>query len=81
MRYSCPCCGFLTFEEKNAEFDICPVCYWERDPVQEKDEAFSGGANKYSLMDSRINFMRYGVSDTGMLDHVRRPLPEEYPVR
>ena len=34
-KYKCPCCGFYTFDEKlNGNYDICPVCFWEDDPIQ-----------------------------------------------
>lgn len=29
-KYRCLCCGYLTLETR-AEFDICPVCFWEDD--------------------------------------------------
>ncbi len=30
MKYKCLCCGYLTLSTR-AEFDICPVCFWEDD--------------------------------------------------
>lgn len=51
MKYRCPCCGYYTFENEPATtlhdacFDICPVCYWEDDPVQLEDPTFAGGAD------------------------------------
>ena len=49
----CPCCG-----EGNITglHDICPVCGWEDDEVQNDDPTFAGGANKLSLEESRIRF-------------------------
>ena len=33
-KYKCPCCGYFTFEDKpNGNYDICPVCFWEDDPI------------------------------------------------
>lgn len=29
-KYNCLCCGYKTIEER-AEFEICPVCFWEDD--------------------------------------------------
>ncbi len=38
-RYACPCCGYLTLTEKPpGTFAICPVCFWEDDEVQFKDQ-------------------------------------------
>lgn len=39
MKYKCPCCSFYTFYDKpNGNYDICPVCFWEDDPIQLVDE-------------------------------------------
>ena len=33
-KYKCPCCGLYTFDEKtNGNYDTCPVCFWEDDPI------------------------------------------------
>ena len=39
---NCPICGEYEFEE---DFDICPVCEWQHDRVQEGDPTYWGGAN------------------------------------
>lgn len=32
MKYTCPCCGYKTFDIKPpGTVDICPVCYWQDD--------------------------------------------------
>lgn len=50
-KYKCPCCGFYTFDEKpNGNYDICPVCFWEDDPIQLEDNEYEGGANRVSLV-------------------------------
>lgn len=28
--YKCLCCGYMTLDSR-AEYDICPVCFWEDD--------------------------------------------------
>ena len=48
----CPCCGRYIFEEKG-QFEICPVCGWEDDPVQRREPDLAGGANKLSLNEAR----------------------------
>ena len=42
----CACCGVGTVD---GEYDICPVCGWEKDNVQERFIGFRGGANKPCL--------------------------------
>lgn len=46
MKYKCPCCGYYTFDERpSGSYDICPVCFWEDDPVQLDDPSYEGGEN------------------------------------
>lgn len=79
-RFLCPCCGYLTLDEKPpGTFQICEVCNWEDDNVQFDDPSFEGGANKQSLNQARINFARFGASSREHLSAVRRPLPAEVP--
>lgn len=49
----CPVCEKHAFTEIG---DICPVCGWEHDRVQENDPSFAGGANKMSLNEARIEY-------------------------
>ena len=49
----CPCCHEGYIESLH---DICSICGWEDDEVQNYDENYSGGANKLSLRDYRIEF-------------------------
>jgi len=72
----CACCGNLTILE---EYDICPVCDWEADGVQERDPSFQGGANKMSLIEARASFQAIGAIGPDHLTHVRLPLPHEIP--
>lgn len=46
MNYTCPCCGYLTLDEKPpGTYDICSICFWEDDDVQYNDPNYEGGAN------------------------------------
>ncbi len=45
--HMCPVCGEYEFPGFDS-FDICPVCGWEDDAVQEDDPDF-GGANPETL--------------------------------
>jgi hypothetical protein len=78
--YACPCCSYLTLASAQRDsYDICPVCFWEDDPVQFADPDYWGGANKPSLNEARVNFAAFGASERRVLPHVRRPRPEEMP--
>lgn len=75
-KFQCPCCGYFTLPE-SGEFDICPVCYWEDDPVQSRDIDFSGGANTVCLRDARENYTSCGAFDEKFIPFVREPSEEE----
>jgi hypothetical protein len=77
-KYKCPCCGFLTLEEQSSgTYEICPVCYWEDDPVQSDDPSYEGGANKISLTQARINFKEFGACSRESIKNVRPPTEVE----
>lgn len=78
MKYKCPCCGFYTFEEKpDGNYDICPVCFWEDDPIQLQDETYEGGANHVSLKDAKKNYVEFGACERKYIRNVRQPLENE----
>ena len=73
-KYPCPCCGYKTLEEKPpGTYDICPVCFWEDDPVQFSDADCPGGANHVSLRKAQRNFLACGVSEVRFKENVRKP--------
>ncbi len=74
--WPCPCCGHKTLLE-DGFFEICPVCFWEHDPVQYDDPTYAGGANTESLEEARRNFRAFGASSRELLAHVRPPTPDE----
>jgi hypothetical protein len=45
----CPCCGKTTVNE----YDICPICSWENDPIQLQNPNLGGGANQMSLAEAK----------------------------
>lgn len=51
-KHKCPVCGKYFFEGYN-DMDICDVCDWCNDAVQEKDPDYKGGANRMSLNEAR----------------------------
>lgn len=48
----CPCCHTYEFSDIGSH-EICPVCNWEDDSVQEEDPSYGGGANVMSLNEAR----------------------------
>lgn len=78
--YPCPCCKYLTrIEEEYGTYDICPVCWWEDDEIQQASPDLEGGANEVSLNTAIKNFKEFGASDKDFIDKVRKPLPDEIP--
>lgn len=48
----CPVCG----KTKVGEYDICPICNWENDPIQLDHPDLSGGANHMSLKEAQTAY-------------------------
>ncbi|WP_399553019.1 CPCC family cysteine-rich protein [uncultured Leifsonia sp.] len=81
MTFPCPCCGYLTLDDpRNGSYEICPVCFWENDAVQNDDPSFAGGANEPSLTRARANFRRFGAVEERLVPHVRPARPDETPL-
>ncbi|MEY9974740.1 hypothetical protein ABH966_005157 [Lysinibacillus sp. RC46] len=73
-KYTCPCCGYKTLAEGTLDsYEICKVCYWEDDFVQNEDPDFEGGANEVSLKQAQRNFKIYGASEERFKDSVVEP--------
>jgi len=71
---TCPCCGYKTLSERGA-YEICPICFWEDDALQENDPDAVGGANKVSLHQAQQNYANFGACDRKSIKHVRNPDP------
>lgn len=79
--FACPCCGFATLREAGC-YEICPLCFWEDDGQDDPDAAENhGGPNYVSLVEARINFIKFGASDIKNKEHVRRPSAEDINMR
>jgi hypothetical protein len=78
--YPCPCCGYLTLEERGGD-EICPVCFWEDDGQYDHDaDVVRGGPNyELSLSQARSNFQRIGAASERVSSFVRPPRTEEIP--
>jgi hypothetical protein len=53
---ACACCGKKTLDPNVKFFDVCPVCGWEDDPIQNKHPDDDGGANHISLNEAKKAF-------------------------
>ena len=79
-KFPCPCCGYFTLSRQPpGTFELCPVCYWEDDPVQFENPSYEGGANHPSLSKGRENFKIFGACEESAVKYVRKPFPEETP--
>lgn len=72
MNYPCPCCGFLVFPEGLGSYDICQVCGWEDDEVQQRWPGYRGGANHESLCEAQAAFLRRVDSEVRLTREMRR---------
>ncbi|WP_367576145.1 CPCC family cysteine-rich protein [Pelagibius sp. CAU 1746] len=80
MVFPCPCCGYLTFSSPPpGTFEICPVCYWEDDPIQSSNPNYAGGANTISLETAKKNFAHFGAVKAEFRKLTRPPAAEEMP--
>ena len=58
VKYTCPCCGYKTFDEPvKGTYDICELCGWEDDLVQNEDPDYEGGANGICLREAQHEFL------------------------
>jgi len=75
-QFPCPCCGFYTLGEKPpGTYDICRLCGWEDDRVQDENPLYRGGANDESLIECRLAF--FSRPETAQLVREKLgPLPE-----
>jgi Cysteine-rich CPCC len=76
MKFTCPCCGYKTFNREDHLWDICEVCFWQSCPVQNVDPE-SYGANSVTLNEARENFINFGACEKSSLPHVRPPHVDE----
>jgi hypothetical protein len=74
-KYTCPCCGYKTLD-RNGNYDICPICFWEDDPFQEMNE-YDLGANKIPLVEGQKNYIQYGACEKEATRFVRKPTMDD----
>lgn len=79
-RLNCPCCGYYTIDSNDEVIvDICEVCYWQYDIVAQNHPNLVIGPNKTSLTEAKLNYQKFGVSNTAFQFLVRFPYEEELP--
>ena len=76
MKYVCKCCGCAVLDSAD-EYDICPVCFWEKDKTQESDPDYAEGANSVSLNEARKNYAEFGACEKRFTENVRKPYAVE----
>ena len=76
-KYQCLCCGYYTLtEEPPGSYEICKVCYWEDDYINNIDDG--GGPNDgISLREARKNYKNFGAFNIKYINKVRPPLEDE----
>ena len=79
-RYPCRCCGFWTLSDpQTGNYEVCPVCFWEDDAVQNADPEYEGGTNRVSLSEARGKYIRIGDCEKRSVGSVRSPMAAEFP--
>jgi hypothetical protein len=74
-RFACPCCGYVTI---TTEYDICHICRWEHDLVQESEPDSTVGANGgVSLRRAQRNFAAYGACEEPGVPYAGKPSPDD----
>ena len=64
--FKCPVCAEYEFEY-NGDDEICGICGWQNDIVQNNDPDFWGGANDESLNEAKAEWEAKNKS--GMIDN------------
>lgn len=72
MKFVCKCCGCAALDSAD-EYEVCPVCCWEKDRTQERDPEYRGGANAVSLNEARKNYAEFGACEERFAEKVRKP--------
>lgn len=74
----CPICRSHTFAVLG-DWNVCPVCGWVSDPVQEAMHDDPTGANSISLNEARQNFQAFGAITQKKLDELDPEDKKKYP--
>lgn len=50
-KHKCPVCGKFEFESYNS-LEMCDVCGWSDDAIQEENQNYKGGGNEMNLKEA-----------------------------
>jgi hypothetical protein len=70
--FTCQCCGYKTLVDNEHNYEICPICFWEDDPIQFENPFMAGGANEVSLITAQKNFILFESSEKRFKRNVRK---------
>ncbi|NNV54254.1 CPCC family cysteine-rich protein [Limnovirga soli] len=77
LKNSCPVCGYLTLDERDS-FDICAICFWEDDGIDDFEENNESGPNHMTLKEGREIFQKAktklltaNVNDDNLIDTLK----------
>ena len=77
IRYPCPVCGHLVFEQQPGSHKTCPICLWEDNLLQLRFPLMPGGVNTVSLEVAQQNYQKLGVAERIHQGEGREPLENE----
>lgn len=72
MKYTCPACGYLTFNDPPGSDEICQICFWHDDMTQLRFPN-EGGANHVSLVEAQMNYEKYGAVEERLKPYTKKP--------
>jgi hypothetical protein len=79
MKWPCVCCGSFTLLAPTGSGDeICPVCFWQDDAVDNAGGEVLG-PNNVTLSVARENYVNFGAAEERVRQHVRMPREDEKP--
>lgn len=75
----CPVCGYRTLPRRPSlvRHEVCPICHWEDDLVQQSRPDSTVGANGVSLAQARVNFRECGAVEPRSSEHTRAPTDDD----
>lgn len=56
LKNTCPVCGYLTLDER-VSFEICAICFWEDDGIDDFEKDFESGPNHMTLTKPEISLL------------------------
>ena len=77
VRYPCPCCGHLVFDEPPGSADICLICFWEDDADQLRFPTLEDATNVVSLKQAQAGYASFGAIEERFAGDVRQPTSED----